>query len=269
MNGQQRAPTRPAAGARLLTAGAEPALGLVAGLAPDRTPDPEPDPSQGTKICLNLLGRPWQLTRPASLEDLWQALTPDSFGPDERMPYWAELWPSSLVLGDWLGRVKGDISGRLCLDVGCGLGLTSLLGAFSGARVLAFDYEPDAARATRNNAMANNISGVTALTADWRAPAFRAGSFARAWAGDIMYERRFARPVAAFLDHCLAPGGVVWLAEPCRPVYHEFMALLRERNWSTRQAYETKAGFVDEHGQPLPGVPQSTVQIWELKKAGD
>ena len=193
-------------------------------------------------------------------------MTPESFGEDERMPYWAELWPSSLVLGAWLGRVKSEIAGRVCLDVGCGLGLGAVLGAFLGARVLAFDYEAAAARATKENAELNGVRGVCALAADWRAPVFKAGGITRAWAGDIMYERRFVRPVAAFLTHCIAPGGVLWLAEPCRPVYQEFLALLRDGGWSTRQAHQDKAGFIDEGGKTLPGVPLSTVQIWELRR---
>ena len=248
VNGQQHSPAGPAAETR--------AAALEAA------------PAEGAEIRLDLLGRQWRLARPASLEELWEAMTPDAFGEDERLPYWAELWPSSLVLADWLGRVKGDIAGRVCLDVGCGLGLTALLGAWLGARVLAFDYEPDAARAALANAARNGVSGLAVLTADWRKPAFKAGGISRAWAGDIMYERRFAHPVAAFLDHCLAPGGVVWLAEPCRPVYHEFLALLRERGWTARQAHEAKAGFVDERGRPLPGVPPATVQIWEMRKGG-
>ena len=256
MNGQQHS----GAGASITAPGAAKAAPAVA-----KAPAPE---TQGTEICLPLLGRKWKLARPASLEELWQAMTPEAFGEDERLPYWAELWPSSLVLGAWLAEVKNEFAGRICLDVGCGLGLTALLGAWLGARVLAFDYEPDAARAALANAAFNGISGVAVLTADWRRPVCKAGSISRAWAGDIMYERRFARPVAAFLDHCLAPGGVVWLAEPCRPVYHEFLALLRERGWTTHQAHAAKAGFVDECGLPLPGVPPATVQIWEMKKGG-
>ena len=231
-------------------------------------PLPERDGFAGTEMCLPLLGREWLLARPASLEALWEAMTPESFGPDERMPYWAELWPSSLVLSAWLAEVKSDIAGRVCLDIGCGLGLASIIGAALGARPLAFDYEAAAVRATLDNARRNSVSGVTGLAADWRWPAFKAGGIARAWAGDIMYERRFVRPVAAFLRHCLAPGGVLWLAEPCRTVYQEFLAIMRESGFGVRQAHETKAGFVDERGRTLPGVPLSTVQIWELKKNG-
>ena len=51
---------------------------------------------------------------------------------------------------------------------------------------------------------------------DWRFPAVRQGAFDRLWAGDVMYEKRFIEPVAAFLDHALAVDGVAWVAEPDR-----------------------------------------------------
>lgn len=231
--------------------------------------DPAEDYAGEAQMCLHLIGRKWILRRPASLESLWAAMTPESFGEDERMPYWAELWPASLVLGGWLAQVKDEIAGRVCLDVGCGLGLAAMVGAFLGARVLAFDYEAEAARATRENAALNRISGLCALTADWRWPAFKAGGVTRAWAGDIMYERRFIHPVAAFFERCVALGGVVWLADPCRPVYQEFLAILRARGWSARQVHEERAGFVDENGKILPGVPLGIVRILELQRGGN
>ncbi len=256
MNGQQHS----GAGASITAPGAAKAAPAVA-----KAPAPE---TQGTEICLPLLGRKWKLARPASLEELWQAMTPEAFGEDERLPYWAELWPSSLVLGAWLAEVKNEFAGRICLDVGCGLGLTALVGAWLGGKVLAFDYEIAAVRATLENARRNGVSAVAGAAADWRAPAFKAGGITRAWAGDIMYERRFVRPVAAFLNRCLTPGGVLWLAEPCRPVYKEFLNLLREGGWSVRLTREAKAGFVDGRGRTLSGAPLTTVQIWELKKGG-
>lgn len=241
---------------------------------PDSTPPPGPAcpaelvarPPDGLPITrLRLLDREWFLERPASLEALWEAATPQSFGADERMPYWAELWPSSLALANWLGRVKNDIAGQVCLDLGCGLGLTAIVGAALGARVLAFDYEPAAAGAAARNAALNRAGGVFSLAMDWRAPALKPRAARRAWAGDIMYERRFARPVADFLAHAIAPGGVMWLAEPSRTVYREFLALLRAAGWQTRKAHQEAAGFIDERGRDLPG-PRSTVQIWELSR---
>ena len=66
VNGQQHS----GAGASITAPGAAKAAPAVA-----KAPAPE---TQGTEICLPLLGRKWKLARPASLEELWQAMTPEA-----------------------------------------------------------------------------------------------------------------------------------------------------------------------------------------------
>ncbi len=86
-------------------------------------------------------GRQWTLLRPESLDVLWEAMTEEEFTEDERLPYWVELWPASLVLAEWLTLNRDRIRDRVCLDVGCGLGFTALVASRLGARVVGMDYE--------------------------------------------------------------------------------------------------------------------------------
>ena len=60
---------------------------------------------------------------------VWNAMLddPQNF-EDERLPYWTELWPSSIALCRWLEERRAEIAGRPCLDLGCGLGLTAMVG---------------------------------------------------------------------------------------------------------------------------------------------
>ena len=123
-------------------------------------------------ISLQALGRNWTIYRPASLEDLWEQMTapaaqnqPDldevfndknnpqrnlarlltqAFEEDDRIPYWTEIWPAGIALAEWLGEQRKQIENRFCLDLGCGLGFTALVGAWLGAKVLAMDYEHQA-----------------------------------------------------------------------------------------------------------------------------
>lgn len=74
---------------------------------------------------------------------------------DERLPYWAELWPSSLALAKWLYENTKYIQGKNCLDLGCGLGFTAICGAWRGAHVLGVDYEERAIMLAKENALAN------------------------------------------------------------------------------------------------------------------
>ncbi|MBL8111784.1 MAG: 50S ribosomal protein L11 methyltransferase [Acidobacteria bacterium] len=49
------------------------------------------------------------------------------------------------------------LRGKTVLDVGCGAGPLALCAAEEGARVVAFDIDPDAPVATRENALANGV----------------------------------------------------------------------------------------------------------------
>lgn len=211
-------------------------------------------------ITVEACGRQWTLHRAADLESLWQAMAENDFGDDERLPYWTELWPSSLVLADWLYASQERIKGRICLDMGCGLGLTALVGQWLGAHVLGMDYEPQALAFARRNATANGIAQPGWTVMDWRTPAVQHGCADLVWGGDIMYERRFVQPVLAFLDHALAPHGVAWVAEPGRTVYTAFREELDRRGWQAKRVHMAQTEALYEQPAPV------TVHLWELSR---
>ncbi|MEG2173213.1 MAG: 50S ribosomal protein L11 methyltransferase [Desulfovibrionaceae bacterium] len=213
-------------------------------------------------IQVQACNRLWELERAADLESLWEAMTElplsADFVDDERLPYWTELWPASVALAQWLYQQRDSIAGKACLDLGCGLGLTAMVGQWLGAQVLAMDYEEAALRFARKNAVLNNISQPLWTVMDWRRPAVARGSIARVWGGDIMYETRFVKPVLDFLEYSLAPQGRAWVAEPCRTVYEAFRAGFLQRGWSGKRVHSQ---VVD----PLYAQPaRVTVHVWEL-----
>ena len=211
-------------------------------------------------IELTLCEREWRLLRPADLESLWESITDEAFGADERLPYWVELWPASLALAVWLHANQERIQNRLCLDLGCGLGFTALVGALAGARVVGMDYEPKALVFARKNAAVNKISAPLWTVMDWRKPALRPQACACIWGGDIMYENRFVAPVFDFLDYALAPDGVVWLAEPGRDAYALFKSTLFSRGWKSRCVAANSVTAL--HPQTVP----VSVKLWELSR---
>lgn len=184
-------------------------------------------------IVVNLCGKEWTLFRPRDLESLWEAMSEDEFIEDERLPYWVELWPASLALAGYLNTMQDRIKDKVCLDLGCGLGLTALVGTWLGARVIAADYEPKAFPYAKRNALVNNVPAPLWVVMDWRKPAVLPASFDFIWGGDIMYEKRFVEPVMTFLEYALKPDGTVWLAEPGRNVYDFFKARLFASGWTS------------------------------------
>jgi predicted nicotinamide N-methyase len=159
-----------------------------------------------------LAGRDVRLLRPRNGEAL---IDEHGFADDEFLPYWAEMWPSSIALARALGvRALG---GRRVLELGCGLGLPSVVAALAGARVLATDWSAAAvAFATRNAAV--NGAALEAERVAWSAPGpLLAGA---PWdlvvASDVLYERRMADALLDLLPRLVDARGTVLLADPGR-----------------------------------------------------
>ncbi len=214
-------------------------------------------------IEVEACGRSWRLIRPTDLESLWESMTDEAFTEDERLPYWVELWPASLALAEHLLRERENICRGVCLDLGCGLGLTALVASWLGARVIGMDYEPAALSYARQNALVNEVAQPCWLVMDWRLPAIAPRSCLHIWGGDIMYEKRFVGPVFDFLEHTLAPGGRAWVAEPARGVYDAFQQAAEAGGWSSRRILLTEV-------EPLHMQPSNIrVNLWELARAAD
>jgi predicted nicotinamide N-methyase len=99
--------------------------------------------------------------RPSEPEAL---LDEEAFANDEFMPYWAELWPAGLALAEAL---PDDLAGVRVVELGCGLGVPSLVAAARGATVTAVDWAADAIALLRENAARNGLE-LEAVRADWR-----------------------------------------------------------------------------------------------------
>lgn len=218
------------------------------------------NPADSGRIEALVNGRPWTLARPADLESLWAALGQEDFGADERLPYWVELWPAAVLLARFIEERAAEVRGRVCLDAGCGLGLSALVAASCGARVLAFDYEPEALAYARHNAVLNGLpegGGPLWAVMDWRAPAVAPGRADLLFGADILYERRFFEPVAALLDFALAPHGRAWIADPERSVSAGAWERLEKLGWRVATPCTAR---VAQGGQDM------TVHIRELTR---
>jgi predicted nicotinamide N-methyase len=150
------------------------------------------------------------LVRPEEPESL---LDEEAFADDEFMPYWAELWPAGLALAHELPE---RLDGMRVVELGCGLGVPSLVAAARGADVTAVDWAADAIALLHENAACNGLE-VAAVHADWRR---FAGSFDLALAADVLYEARNVEPLVHLLSET-APRALVGLAG--RPYERDFL----------------------------------------------
>jgi predicted nicotinamide N-methyase len=163
-----------------------------------------------------LYGRDLRILRPRDSEAL---LDEHAFEHEEFLPYWAELWPSSLALARAIGGRA--LHGARTLELGCGLGLPSIAAALAGGRVLATDWSAAAIDMTVVNAERNDAQLET-LVCSWTdpAPLLERAPFDLILAADVLYEQR---NVDALLDLLPRLGSDVWLADPGRKPAERFL----------------------------------------------
>lgn len=159
---------------------------------------------------LSVAGVELTLLRPKSPEAL---IDEDAFANDEFLPYWAELWPAATALAEALP----DVRGLRVVELGCGLGVPSLVAAARGAEVTATDWAEDAIELLRANAEQNGLD-LVAEVRDWRVA--WPDRFDLVLAADVLYEHRNVEPVLACLRE-LAPRALVALAG--RPYEADFL----------------------------------------------
>jgi predicted nicotinamide N-methyase len=157
---------------------------------------------------------------PAALIDI------ERFKEEEYMPYWAELWASGVRLA--AAVADRDVSGLAVLELGCGLGVPSVVAALGGAKMLAVDWAQEALDVTQQNAERNGAS-IETLRADWSKPEplLARSPFDLVLCADVLYE---TRNVDALLELLPKLTAEVLLGEPGRQTAGRFFELA-ERDW--------------------------------------
>src|SRR4051794_308093 len=192
-----------------------------------------------------LNGRDLRLLRPRDAEAL---LDEHAFEHEEYLPYWAELWPSALALARAIGGRA--LHGARTVELGCGLGLPSIVAALAGGRVLATDWSSEAIAMTAANAERNGARLET-LVCSWTAPAplLQRAPYDLILASDVLYE---ARNADVLLDLLPRLGRDVWLADPGRKPAARFLdAAAGDWEITRRAAPELPNGALYRLRQPV------------------
>ena len=157
-------------------------------------------------------------------------------------PLFGLLWPSGMRMAERMAH--RPVTGERILEIGCGLGLASLVAHRRGAQVTASDCHPLAHAFLDENTRLNGLlpmpychglwgtaaardDGLPVLTEAHDAPL--SGLFDLIVGSDILYERDDAGTLARFIDEHAAVKSEIWVIDPNRgnrAAFHKHMALL-------------------------------------------
>ncbi len=173
---------------------------------------------------------------------------------DERIPYWAELWPSAVGLAEHMVVHEDALQGRSVLEIGGGLGLPAIVAASLGADVTATDYLQDAVDFSEKNAALNDIKNITFKTLDWRKPS-GAGLFDILLASDVAYERKQFESLLNAFKHLVKPEGLILLSEPNRYIAAPLLEEIKNKGYQLEKySYEVSVRDV-----------KSKVSVYEIR----
>ncbi|ESA39017.1 methyltransferase type 12 [Leptolyngbya sp. Heron Island J] len=199
--------------------------------------------------------RQFRLILPTSIDALLDhPATYEAFAQDEYMPYWAELWPSALMLGRAIAQRVWPTKMRV-LEVGCGLGLSGLVALALGMDVVFSDYDIAALDFAARNARRNGFEQFRTLPLDWRCPP-EGLQVPLMLAADVIYEARNINPLIRLMSTVLASGGECWLSDPDRPHRQDFQVAL------TAQGFDFDMMPMTLERPDQPTVKGTVYRIW-------
>lgn len=154
-----------------------------------------------------------------SLTDLQQFADPDHHAQrlgisSAQWSLFGHVWPSGRLLAE--AMATHDIAGKRILELGCGLGLASLVLRHRGADVVASDYHPLAETFLAYNAALNELPAVAYRTLRWDAPNETLGRFDLIIGSDVLYERDHAERLSALLPRHANLVSEVLITDPGR-----------------------------------------------------
>jgi predicted nicotinamide N-methyase len=158
-------------------------------------------------------------------------------------PFFGMLWPAGLLLADLTGREP--LRGGRMLELGCGLGMASLVANARGIDILATDYHPRAASFLDDNSRRNHLSDTPFQRMDWRVPQPLLGLFDSIIGSDLLYEPEHPAQLSRFLAQHSHAETHILIVDPKRRLFVEFIKRMQALGFTACRASGSDQHFLD------------------------
>lgn len=124
------------------------------------------------------------------------------------------VWPCGIVLAQLVSTLP--LRGLRILELGCGLGISSLVASRRGGDITASDHHPLAESFMAQNVALNDLPSINFAHVDWRNPITQFGKFSLIIGSDLLYERDQSALLAAFIGCHATSDAKVIICDPGR-----------------------------------------------------
>lgn len=146
-------------------------------------------------------------------------------------PIFGVVWPSAEVLANYIQDY--DFKDKRILEVGCGIGLSSLLLNKLNANITATDYHPEAERFLDANTDLNEDEEIPFIRASWEDEfQKKLGKFDLIIGSDLLYERDHIELLSSFINAHANNKCTVILANPNRGHQAKFNQEMKDYGFS-------------------------------------
>lgn len=139
------------------------------------------------------------------------------------------VWDSSQVLANYV--LELEVSGKRILEIGCGVGLTSLLLNQCDMDITATDHHPEAEQMLQRNTLLNHGSAIPFVRTGWDEGNTGLGQFDLIVGSDLLYDRRHLEVLALFIDQHAKHHAEIVIVDPGRGECARFSKLLNGRGF--------------------------------------
>jgi predicted nicotinamide N-methyase len=145
-----------------------------------------------------------------------------------------QVWPSGRLLAQAMQRY--EFEGKRILELGCGIGLASLVLTRRGAIVVASDIHPLAEPFLAYNAALNALPALHFRQMRWDTPLPTLGRFDLIIASDVLYEPDHAALLAGVVARHAADGAEVLVTDPGRGNSGRFSRKMADQGFKVESA---------------------------------
>lgn len=157
-------------------------------------------------------------------------------------PLFGIVWPSGQVLAHHM--VVQPLKGKRILEVGCGIGLSSLLLNAMDLDITATDYHPEAEAFLDVNSMLNNDTTIPFVRTGWGDKETSLGKFDVIIGSDLLYEVEHIELLSDFINQHAHPECQVIVVDPGRGNHAKFSKKMVALGYSHTQHKPAQCDFL-------------------------